>query len=857
MFMSLRNATSFAVAISLLTAPAAAAGQQSRAALRVAPGGELRSNAANDRKAYFFGVNYTAPFAYSYRALRARGVDPRRAIDIDVAQMARLKLNGYRIHVWDREISDARGNLIENDHLELLDYLLAKLAENKIAVALTPIAWWGTGWPEPDPPTPGFSALYTKQQMNTDPAAVAASLNYIRQLLSHVNKTSKRRYVDDPNIVAIELFNEPKHDAAGKQVTDYVNRLAQPVRELGYRGPIFYNISEQGNRPDFAAAVCAADIQGVSYQWYPTGLVHGSAIRNNMLPNVREYRLPFAQVQACNDKAKMVYEFDAADVAGSYIYPAMALAFRQAGFQWATQFSYDPSHIADANTEYPTHYLNLLYTPAKAISLLIASELFRGGARGSDFEAIKRGLELSYADDRSQLLTPTGFFHSASTTARPTKPGALREIAGIGSSPLVDHAGNGAYFLDKIKDGQWTLELYPDVVEHSDPFGRVSLRHQVRQLAWSERTMRLRLPELGDRFEIVAMSEAEGPRRQAAGGSFTAKPGKYLLSRRRGAQPPAGASGLPVPDNARLPTLAVSHQPCTFASSAAPWRISADVPSSEPVRSVVLHARRIGSRNFTQVPMTRSERGRYEAEIPPGSDLLKPGKIEYAVAVGTAAGTKTFPGGSPGQPSDWDYVGDTFWKTQLLPAIDRLPIFTPANAPKNLLLPRWRAGAPYSFDVVPGRNAPDLALRFGMNRSAGSPLEPLMLRATSDASRQTCNVPVLPPTEVRFTARSGSATPRPLRISLVTSDGAAWGADVLVGPQWQEHRIALTSLKLVPLALLPSAYPSFQRDFDERVGPQPSFSAAAVEGIQVALLPGSDAQETSWAVELGEVVLGR
>ncbi len=634
--------------------------------LRVDAQGTVRTT-GDGRPAYFFGVNYTAPFAYSYRALRARGVDPRRAIDIDVEQMARLKLNAYRIHVWDREISDAEGNLIENDHLALLDYLLAKLAEKKIAVVLTPIAWWGTGWPEPDPPTSGFSALYTKQQMNTDPAAIAASVNYVRQLLSHVNSASCKRYVDDPNIVAVELFNEPKHDLAGPQTTGYVNLLAQPVRELGYRGPIFYNISEQGNHPDFAAAVCAADIQGVSYQWYPTGLTQGSAIRNNMLPNVREYRLPFSQVRVCQNKAKMVYEFDAADVAGSYIYPAMALAFRKAGFQWATQFSYDPSHIADSNTEYPTHYLNLLYTPAKAISLLIASELFRrdGSKRRGTAEDIDRGLELSYAEDLSQLLTPTGFFHSASTTRRPAKPGALREIAGVGSSPLVDYGGTRAYFLDKIADGQWKLELYPDVIEHSDPFAKVSLARQVRQLVWGERLMRLRLPGLGDSFEIVPASRGDGPRRLAAAGSFAVRPGKYLLSRRRGLEAPAGGSELPVPHNARLTALGVAHEPCTFASSEAPWRVSADVPSTEPVANVVLHARRIGSRNFTQFPMIASQGGRYEAVVPRGSDLLKPGKLQYAIAVGTAAGMKTFPGASAGQPSDWDFVGEHFWATQL------------------------------------------------------------------------------------------------------------------------------------------------------------------------------------------------
>ena len=163
--VSFLNSAALGLALSLFVLPASAVAQQAPPALRVDREGALRTADAKGRKAYFFGVNYTAPFAHSYRALRARGVDPRRAIDIDVEQMARLKLNGYRIHVWDREISDSEGDLLENDHLDLLDHLLARLAEKKIAIVLTPIAWWGTGWPEPDPPAPGFASRYTKQQM--------------------------------------------------------------------------------------------------------------------------------------------------------------------------------------------------------------------------------------------------------------------------------------------------------------------------------------------------------------------------------------------------------------------------------------------------------------------------------------------------------------------------------------------------------------------------------------------------------------------------------------------------------------------------------------------------------------------
>ena len=41
--------------------------------------------------------------------------------------LARLGLDAYRIHVWDREVSDREGNLVENEHLDLLDYLTANI----------------------------------------------------------------------------------------------------------------------------------------------------------------------------------------------------------------------------------------------------------------------------------------------------------------------------------------------------------------------------------------------------------------------------------------------------------------------------------------------------------------------------------------------------------------------------------------------------------------------------------------------------------------------------------------------------------------------------------------------------------
>src|SRR5690606_39215783 len=99
-------------------------------------------------------------------------------------------------------------------------------------------------------------------------------------------------------------------------------------------------------------------------------------LKGNHLPNVNDYNIPFDDVIKQNNGAKLVYEFDAADVGRSYIYPAMARSFREAGIQIATHFAYDPTYMAYANTEYNTHYMNLVYAPQKALSLMIASEVF-------------------------------------------------------------------------------------------------------------------------------------------------------------------------------------------------------------------------------------------------------------------------------------------------------------------------------------------------------------------------------------------------------------------------------------------------------------------------------------------------
>ncbi|MGB3007974.1 MAG: hypothetical protein WBC06_15780, partial [Chitinophagaceae bacterium] len=131
-------------------------------------------------EAAFFGINYTLPFAYGFRSHKALGKDIKKAIDEDVYHFARLGLDAFRVHIWDTEITDSTGNLLVNEHLDLFDYLLHQLELRNIKIIITPIAFWGNGYPERDKKTIGFSSVYGKDQSVVKEVAIKAQENYLQ-----------------------------------------------------------------------------------------------------------------------------------------------------------------------------------------------------------------------------------------------------------------------------------------------------------------------------------------------------------------------------------------------------------------------------------------------------------------------------------------------------------------------------------------------------------------------------------------------------------------------------------------------------------------------------------------------------
>ena len=154
----------------------------------------------------FFGTNYTVPFAHAYRMLNAYPEDEhKRSIDMDVYHMSRLGFNAFRIHIWDVEITDSFGNLIENEHLDLLDYLICKLEERGIAIVLTAQTNFGNGYPERDINTGGYSYSHEKCNVHDSEESIKAQERYATSLVSHRNKYTGKTYSEDENIIAQAL----------------------------------------------------------------------------------------------------------------------------------------------------------------------------------------------------------------------------------------------------------------------------------------------------------------------------------------------------------------------------------------------------------------------------------------------------------------------------------------------------------------------------------------------------------------------------------------------------------------------------------------------------------------------------
>ncbi len=178
---------------------------------------------AEGRYVTLWGVNYYTPFNHNFYNIRELGKDHGRAIDEDLEHFRLMGVDFLRMHMYEREITDPEGNLVENANLQVFDYLVEQCAKRGIFLMLSPMSYWNTVqnqiaqeqqyafWNIGSQEAFGFTNFYSIDALLWHPGAIACQERYLAALFAHKNAFSGKTLREYPNLIAWELMNEMQY----------------------------------------------------------------------------------------------------------------------------------------------------------------------------------------------------------------------------------------------------------------------------------------------------------------------------------------------------------------------------------------------------------------------------------------------------------------------------------------------------------------------------------------------------------------------------------------------------------------------------------------------------------------------
>jgi hypothetical protein len=807
-----------------------------------------------------FGTNYSEPFS-SWQEHELLGVKHEKAIDADIYHLARMGLDGYRIHVWETYICDYDGNLLFNKHLQLFDYLLFKLKERDIKIFITPINFYG-GSPS------GFHNKFGgKKGCLTDTTSFPAQENYLAQFVSHVNPYTGIAYKDDPDIIGFEINNEPfNHSDRPDLTTQYIDRMGDAIRGTGCEKPIFYNVSHNIDQID---NFCAADIVGGTFQWYPTGLVANHDQKGNILPNVDQYIVPFADHPRFKNMAKISYELSPADVArSSHLYPVMARSFRESGFQFAAQFAYSPMATAYANVRWQTHYVSLPYAPKKSMGMAIATEVFHRVPLGKSYGRYPENttfdaFRVSYEDDLAEMVTDKQFLHTNHTSTLPPRLEKLERVSGTGSSPVVSYEGTGVYFLDKLDDGVWRLEVMPDVIWVGDPHFSTALDKEVSVVQWREWPMVLNLPDLGEGFTIEGLNEGNEVNISANGETFSISPGSYLLTRKDKISDWDGNDTFKnirldefhAPESHCMKTYVV-HEPPQEISAGSKISLTAKIVSPEGPEKVELILVRPGSNKA--ITMIETQAYQYTAEVP-SEYLESAGILRYYITLGNGEKYETFPSGFEGNHPLDRKIGRANsnilpaepWQIRIMNVNDPVCLFDADDDWEQITKTYQNSSLPLLPSYTTGKSM----VHFNTGGLSGQ-YHDYTNRSYCRSRIESRKDDLKSKNELIVIGSALNGKPCKLQVALIMKDATVYGGIITLDPEDNQYEVSLKDFKPVKMRLLPREIPGFQPYYFESAITS-KFDLSEVESLQISIGPGIPESEydEQHGVAIGRILL--
>jgi len=527
---------------------------------------------------------------------------------------------------------------------------------------------------------------------------------------------------------------------------------------------------------------------------------------------------------------------------------------------------------ASRNLGWQTHYLNLVYTPRKAMSAIIAAEAMRRLPRMQDYGPYPQNtrfgdFHVSYDGDLGELVARDAFMYTTSTSAKPPDPASLQRIAGHGSSATVTYAGTGIYFLDRVRPGVWRLEVYPDAVPIRDPFEPPSADKIVTRAIRRAWPMTISLPDLGPSFSAQPITAGNPQSARAAGGQFTVTPGVYVLSAAAvdmGSLPAAiGHVGFreyhpPPADTVPLAVVSLAAPQYLARRDA---EVRARVVDALPVDSVTLFLRSTPGGFYRGFPMRSVGGYDYATSIP--SSALHNGLYQFVITAFRGGSAVTFPAGAPGKPTDWNYDSQAAWKFDVVDPQTPLRLFDPGTDATRLTFTRiGDAGRRGLFRVAlsPATGQPIFHLELPVDTSGWSPADytaSLIVKARVLARQET----IAGAKDLRLRLH-GLGARQTLHVTLMEDDGTSWTAALPVDSSWSERVIPLAQFTAGRGVLLPEGFPG---EWNYWVGPAAGRGGATdrpriehVERLQLSLRreDGVAAKPGSYGVEVEWIALG-
>ena len=436
------------------------------------------------------------------------------------------------------------------------------------------------------------------------------------------------------------------------------------------------------------------------------------------------------------------------------------------------------------------------------------------------------------------------FYYSNTTNTKPADIKKLQHIAGVGSSPLVHYDGLGAYFLDKVGEGIWRLEVMPDAIHIRDPYEKPSLQKEVTRIEWQKEAMSILIPDIGEGFSIKGLNSGNNYLTTANGINFTIEPGTYLITGKKANGKTFSAAKMGVIGMnefaAPMPISKepfVTHTPFTEVSSGKHFNIKALIVGIEPgdIASVLIN--KVGERfdQFRNIPMTRISAYNYSAEIP--ADLTVTGALNYNILVKRATDDYfVFPGNLKGNPFDEDFYNNDTWQTFIAPENGELEIFNPTDDRDIRTYPS--SGKNIQKSYITGNEPGTLILKLAANELSGEHtigFQYFFADKLRGRDSETFNKLVI-------RARTAEAGTVKAKISLISKDASSFAAFITLTNSLSDIEVPFNTLGRDSMLLLPVSTPEFMSIWFKGSGEPGPFKLSDAEKIQITI--GTDVPES-------------